>query len=136
MQPGRYENDPTNRGVNVLSLFRSLALTALVSFSPLSPFVLHAQDKRGFETAARAVSGVVSDSAGKPAAGAVVLLKNTKTLQVRSYVTKDDGTYRFLGLSSNDTYELRAQRNGSSSGSKTLSQFDSHKEAQINLKLK
>lgn len=136
MQPGRCENDPTNRGVNVLSLFRSLALAALLSFNPLSPFVLHAQDKRGFDIGARAVSGVVSDSAGKPVAGAVVLLKDTKTLQVRSYVTKDDGTYRFLGLSSNDPYELRAQRNGSSSNSKTLSQFDSHKEAKINLKLK
>lgn len=95
-----------------------------------------AQNKRSFDTGTRTVTGVVNDHDGKPASGAVVLLKNNKTLQVRSYRTKDDGVYKFVGLSPNDNYELRAQLNGVSSGSKTLSQFDGRKETKIDLKLK
>jgi hypothetical protein len=68
-------------------------------------------------------------------AGAVVQLKNTKTLQVRSFITKDDGTYYFLGLSPDIDYELHAEYQGASSSTKTLSSFDSRKEAIINLKL-
>lgn len=94
------------------------------------------QSKQTFDTTTRAVAGVVSDPRGKPASGAVVLLKDTRTLQIRSYVTKEDGVYRFLGLSANDEYELRAQRNGVTSNAKTLSQFDGRKQAKIDLKLK
>jgi hypothetical protein len=101
-------------------------------------FVLGAQTKGNptFDTGTRSVSGVVMDAGGKPVAGAVVLLKNAKTLQVRSYLTKEDGTYHFFGLSMNDQFDLRAQRDKQASGSKTLSQFDSRKEAKIDLKLK
>ena len=95
-----------------------------------------AQNKRSFDTGTRTVTGAVTDHNGNPASGAVVLLKDNKTLQVRSYRTKDDGVYKFFGLSPNDDYELRAQLNGASSGSKTLSQFDSRKETKIDLKLK
>ena len=96
----------------------------------------HGQAQRGYDGSTRSVTGIVTESNGKAASGAVVLLKDTKTLQVRSYVTKDDGIYRFFGLSPNDQYEIRAQRNGQSSGSKTLSQFDSRKAAKVDLKLK
>jgi hypothetical protein len=67
--------------------------------------------------------------------GAVVQLKNTKSLQVRSFITKEDGTYYFHGLSPDIEYELKADFGGASSGTKTLSPFDSRKEAIINLKL-
>ncbi len=94
------------------------------------------QDQRNFDASIRSVKGIVSDRQNKPIAGAVVLIKDTKTLQVRSFVTQDDGMYRFYGLSSNNAYELRAQREGASSNSKTLSPFDNKKEAVIDLKLK
>ena len=105
----------------------------------LAMFVLPAaaQDRRrDFDTATRSVKGLVTDRAGKAVGGAVVLIKDTKTLQVRSFVTQDDGLYRFHGLSTNDEYELRAQANGTSSNSKTLSAFDNKREATIDLKLK
>jgi Carboxypeptidase regulatory-like domain len=94
------------------------------------------QNTRKFDTSSRSVKGVITESGGKPASGAVVLLKDTKTLQVRSYLTKDDGAYRFYGLNSNDDYELRAHRGDLSSGSKVLSSFDNRREATIDLKLK
>src|SRR5690606_14337414 len=49
----------------------------------------------------RAVGGVVRNEADEAVDGAVVQLKDTKTLRVRSYITKADGQYRFYGLSPN-----------------------------------
>jgi hypothetical protein len=85
--------------------------------------------------AERSVSGVVTDN-GAPVPGAVVQLKNTKTLQVRSFIAKEMGEYYFHGLSTDVDYELKADANGKTSGSRTLSSFDSHSEAIINLQLK
>ena len=83
----------------------------------------------------RTVQGAVEDGQGSPVEGAVVKLKNTKTLQVRSFITQKDGTYYFHGLSTNVDYELKAERRGSASDSKSLSMYDSRKKAVINLKL-
>jgi hypothetical protein len=94
-----------------------------------------AQGKKKAEEQNRSVKGAVTTPDEQTVAGAVVQLKNTKTLQVRSFITKDDGTYYFHGLSPDIEYELRADFQGASSGAKTLSPFDSRKEAIINLKL-
>jgi type 1 fimbria pilin len=83
----------------------------------------------------RSVQGTVADTTNKPVDGAVVQLKDTKTLQIRSFITKGDGLYHFHGLSSNVDYELRADHQGSSSSNKTLSSFDDRKQAVVNLKL-
>jgi hypothetical protein len=113
-----------------------LVCIALLGCMGVLPASAQTQNRRSFDTGTRTVTGVVTDHNGKPASGAVVLLKNSKTLQVRSYRTKEDGVYKFFGLSPNDDFELRAQLNGVSSGSKTLSQFDGRKETKIDLKLK
>ena len=84
---------------------------------------------------ARSVQGLVSNSDDTAAAGAVVQIKNMKTLQVRSFITLEDGTYRFFDLSPDVDYELKADHQGATSGPKTLSSFDSRKKAVINLKL-
>ena len=39
-------------------------------------------------------------------------LKNTKTLEIRSFITRDNGNYYFHGLSTDVDYELRADYNG------------------------
>lgn len=83
----------------------------------------------------RSVEGLVRDSAGAPASKAVVLLKDTKSLQIRSFVTADDGSYHFAGLSANVEYELRAQRDGTSGAAKTLGVYDGRKKAVVNLRL-
>src|SRR4051794_6003313 len=95
-----------------------------------------AQGTRNFDTGTRILKGTVIDSSGHPVVGAVVLLKDTKTLQVRSYLTQDKGEYHFFGLSRNDEYEIRAQHADRSSNPKSLSAFDNRKEAKIDLKLK
>jgi hypothetical protein len=94
-----------------------------------------AQSKSGDDTSTRGVEGQVLDKGGAPVSGAVVQLKDTKTLQIRSFNTQQNGAYHFAGLSPNVDYELKADRDGVSSGVKTLTVFDSHKLATINLKL-
>ena len=84
----------------------------------------------------RSIVGTVLDSHGSPVPNAVVLLKDTKTLQVRSYLAQNDGKYHFYGLSSDINYELRAQANGLTSPIKTVSVFDSHRVVTLDLKLK
>jgi Carboxypeptidase regulatory-like domain len=81
------------------------------------------------------VQGAVTSADDQAVVGAVVQLKNTKTLQIRSFITKENGTYYFHGLSPDVDYELKADSQGVSSGTKTLSSFDSRKQATINLKL-
>ncbi len=83
----------------------------------------------------RSVSGTVTSASGDPVPGAVVQLKDTKTLQIRSYVCQAEGKYHFAGLSTNITYELRATFQGANSKTKRLSVFDSSKEPVVDLKL-
>jgi hypothetical protein len=83
----------------------------------------------------RTVQGTVTGSDEQIVNGAVVQLKNTKTLQVRSFITQKDGTYHFNELSPDVDYELHADFSGSSSSTHTLSSFDGRAEAIINLKL-
>ncbi len=101
----------------------------------LPPAALSQGKKHKGTEQTRSVEGVVTQDSGAVVNGAVVQLKNTKTLEIRSYFTKNDGQYYFNGLSPDINYELKASYQGASSGTKTLSSFDSRKEARINLKL-
>jgi hypothetical protein len=97
---------------------------------------LAGQDKRPNEDAnTRSVQGIVTDAAGNPVAGAVVQLKDTKSLSIRSFRTEADGSYHFAGLSTNVDYELKADHDGATSGKKTLTVFNSQKTATVKLKL-
>ncbi len=107
-----------------------LLLSASIAFA-------QGQGKKKGDDQTRTVEGVVSSPDDAAAVGAVVYLKNLKTLQIRSFITKPDGTYYFHGLSPDIDYEIRAESKseGLSSPTKTLSSFDSRKQAIINLKL-
>lgn len=98
-------------------------------------FAAEPQKKKDADATVRSVQGVVTEPDGKAVPGAVVHLKNTKTLQIRSFIAKEDGTYAFHGLSTNVDYELKAEHQSVSSDVKTLSVFDSRSQAVINLKL-
>jgi hypothetical protein len=84
----------------------------------------------------RVVEGVVKDANGASVANATVLLKDTKTLQIRSYITQHDGSFRLYGLSTDVNYELRAETSNMTSPPKQISVFDSHKVIKVDLKLK
>lgn len=116
-----------------MTVRRVLALAAIVFSLSLSAV---AQKAKHEDTNTRALQGVVTDGSDNPIVGAVVQLKDTKTLQIRSYITQKDGAYHFAGLSTNVDYEVKADFQGQSSGTKTLSIFDTRKQATINLKLK
>ena len=83
----------------------------------------------------RMVQGTVTDAQDAPVAGAVVQLKNTKTLQVRSFITQEQGAFQFHGLDPNVDYALKAEYQGASSPVRTLSAFNSQKAPVINLKI-
>ena len=90
--------------------------------------------KKG-ESPTRSLQGEVSSPESQPVSGAVVQLKDMKTLQIRSFISQPQGTYYFHGLSPDRDYEVKAESHGMSSDTKTLSSFDSRKQAIINLKL-
>ena len=96
---------------------------------------LFAQKQRKEDTNTRTVQGTVTDAQGNNVNGAVVQIKNAKTLQIRSFITQDQVTYYFHGISPDVDYELKAIYQGASSPNKTLSAFDNRKKAVINLKL-
>lgn len=84
----------------------------------------------------RTLVGHVYTRQDAPVAKAIVYLKNTKTLAIKTYITDSDGSYRFPALASNVDYEVYAEKEGARSDTKTLSGFDSRKQANITLKLK
>jgi predicted component of type VI protein secretion system len=95
-----------------------------------------AQSKKNKEDlTVRTIQGTVSDAADKPVNGAVVQLKDMRTLQVRSFITQDQGEYHFSGLKVDTDYQVKAEFSGTSSDAKTLSVFDNRRAPSINLKL-
>jgi hypothetical protein len=83
----------------------------------------------------RSLTGTVVDKEENPVEGAVVQLKDTKSLRVRSYLTKADGKYQFHGLSLDADYEVKAERQGAASDVRTLTVYDTRREPILNLKL-
>ncbi len=85
--------------------------------------------------APRTLQGQVMKHSEVPLPGAIVYLKNTKTMSVRSFISDKSGNYRFTSLTPNVDYEVYAEYQGSKSDVKTLSSFDSRATATINLKV-
>src|ERR1700752_3802692 len=83
----------------------------------------------------RTVHGVVVDKSENPVPSGVVFLKNTRTNDVRSYISDEAGNYRFSGLDPNADYEIHAEKEGAKPSTRTISSFDSRKEIVLNLKI-
>ena len=93
------------------------------------------RDNKNPENQPRTLQGQVVDSGEAPLANAVVYLKNTRSLAVRSYISGQDGSYHFSGLAQNVDFEVYAEKDGQKSDTKTLSGFDSRVKSTINLKV-
>jgi Carboxypeptidase regulatory-like domain len=104
---------------------------AVVPLAVAGPTVL-AQDRA---PAQRIVQGKVTDSANTPIKGAVVYLKDSRSLTVKSFFSDASGDYRFGQLSQNADYEVWAENNGKKSAVKSISSFDSKSQFIINLKI-
>jgi len=106
----------------------ALALACIVATSS-------AIAQRGRQGEARTLTGRVLNSQSEPLQKAIVYLKNTKTLVIKTYITENDGSYRFTALATNVDYEVYAEHQGARSDTKTLSGFDSRKDPNITLKI-
>jgi hypothetical protein len=116
--------------------FRFVRLILIAALAVLCASLAVGQKKKTNEDeGSRNLQGMVTDAEDKPVAGAVVQLKDLRTLQIRSYLTKEDGNYHFAGLKADTDYQVKANLGEAASGNKTLSVFDSRKTATINLKL-
>jgi len=85
--------------------------------------------------AQRVVQGKVVDGSNAPIKGAVVYLKDSRSLAVKSYFSDEQGAYRFGQLSQNSDYEIWAESNGKKSAVKAISSFDNKNLFNINLKI-
>jgi spermidine/putrescine-binding protein len=105
-----------------------LALAIVLATTALAP-AAQAQ------SATKTLVGFVFDRAEKPLPNAIVYIKNTKTLAVKTFIADSEASYRFHALSPNVDYEVWAEYQGAKSDTKTLSSFDTRPNARINLKV-
>ncbi len=125
--------------MTVLSIFgtsssRRALLAAGLVLLPAS-LAVSAMPAFAQRAAARTVDGTVTLKGGGPVKGAVVHLKDTRSLSQRSYITAEDGTYHFAQLSGNTDYELWADSDGKKTAVKSISSFDNKNAFTIVLKL-
>lgn len=81
----------------------------------------------------RVVQGKVTDHAKNPVKGAVIYLKDGRS--VKSFIANDQGEYRFGQLAQNTDYEIWAESDGRKSNVKSISSFDSKNQFYIDLKI-
>ncbi len=124
----------TGTSLPFLSRLKSLTVLSLFSLTAGAQIQAPVTPPTGASTT-RSIEGVVTDGQKQPVSDAVVLLKDTKTLQIRSYLVQKDGRFHFFGLSSDINYEVRAQNANLMSKPKVVSVFDSHKVVTLHLQL-
>jgi hypothetical protein len=83
----------------------------------------------------RVADGKVVNKADAPISGAIVYLKDSKSLEVKTFITDDAGHFHFGQLGQNIDYELWAESYGSRSKSKGISSFDSKNAYNFTLKI-
>lgn len=110
----------------------SLSLVWIITTADLSL----AQKKKREEKSTRSVTGLVWDQMENSLEGAIVQIKNTRTLQIKSFITQKEGSYYFHGLDPNIDYRLTARYGGVTSRTRTLSTFDDRKKVIYNFRLK
>jgi hypothetical protein len=83
----------------------------------------------------RTVRGTVTDKSEAPVASAVVYLKNTRSLTIKTYISEERGEYHFSGLDPNADYEIHAETSDQTSANHTVSSLDGRREFVVTLKL-
>ncbi len=106
-------------------------MIAGLSVALLAVAAAQKQDKNASQL--RSVTGTVLGKEDAPLPNAIVYLKNTKTLAVRTYIANASGEFQFNALSPNVDYELFAEYDGKKSPTKTVSSFDSRTKVHLNL---
>ncbi len=115
-----------------LAQFATVGLIFLSVSACALAMAVEPQKKSGSEPM-RALTGHVLGSQNEPLEKAIVYLKNTKTLAIKTYISDADGSYRFPVLMPNIDYEVHAEFNGEHSDTKTLSGLDTRKQLDVTL---
>jgi hypothetical protein len=131
---------PSARTTRLASIFAgrglSLALTSALLLTPpatlLVAFPASAEQHAPIE---RVVDGKVTGKSDVAIAGAVVYLKDSRSLAMKTYITDDAGHFHFGQLSQNTDYELWAVSNGVRSKSRNISSFDDKSGYNFTLKI-
>jgi hypothetical protein len=123
-------------------IFGTLLFMLVIAFScnaqltiPMGGAGSSDSNRKAPRSTSRTLTGTVADKDSKPIPQAIVYLKNTKTLAMKTYIAQSDGTYRFPELSNNIDYEVYAEKDGHKSSTKTVSQFDDRPKPNINLQI-
>ena len=112
------------------------SLLSLMGIVALAVSALYAQDKpKGKESELRTVRGTVVSKDETPVDTAVVYLKNTHTQDIITHLSDSEGTFRFSGLDLNVDYEIHAEKEGATSATRSISNFDTRREFVLTLKL-
>ena len=116
--------------------FASLPLAALFAAASRPAAAQFGDKKKKKKERTRTVKGLVTDERENPIRGAVVQLKNTRTLVVKSFFSTQEGRYYFHNLNSNVDYEIKAKYQDAASRTRTVSTFDDRPELIYNFRLK
>lgn len=118
-----------------MGALKAVLLMALTGAGGLAVLAVPSSLAVAQTAATRSVVGKVVDKNGAAVKGAIVYLKDSHTLSVKSAVTIDDGSYHFGQLALNTDYEIWAAVGSQKSGTKSISSFDDRKEFDITLKI-
>jgi hypothetical protein len=123
---------PASTGAKLLAIVLAFGIPAL----PLLVTLCSSADASAQSLAAteRVIQGKVFAASGSPQTGAVVYLKDMKSLEIKTYIAQD-GSYRFGQLGTQDDYQLWAEFGGHKSKTKIISSFDSRKFFDVPLHL-
>ena len=115
-----------------VALFRGAAVS-LALLLPFSVTMFPTQMAAQRHTASRTVYGKVTEKGGGAVKGAVVHLKDLRALSQKSFITPEDGSFRFGQLNTNSDYEVWAEIDGKKSSVKRISSFEAKNTFEVSL---
>jgi hypothetical protein len=133
MQLPRTKTTKTNSRTPARTLLAGCFLAIAAGSLSVGPVAVHAQQQRG--PVRRTVEGKVHDKNDAALQGAVVYLKDTRTLAIKTFISDDDGVFHFGQLSPSTDYEIYAEFGGKRSKSKHISSFDNKNDFNFTLKV-
>ncbi len=116
-----------------LRLTRLAAFGAMLMLMAAALPLSHADDQ---DFGLKNLQGKVFDAKDAPISGAIVYLQNSRNSDIKTFISGDDGSYRFAALSADTDYSVWAAFKGKKSPTKSISSFDTRKQVFIDLHIK